>query len=242
MCTVTFIPVKDKFFITSNRDEKILRRPALPPDVHDLNANILYPKDTGAGGTWIAMHENSNAIVLLNGGFKKHTPLPPYVKSRGVVLLEIIKASSPSKAFNELNLSGVEPFTLVLLDNAVLYEYRWDGKFKHQKELDTTKSYIWSSVTLYNEEIIKKREQWFKKWLTENPQPTMRDILNFHLFTGDGDKHNDLRMNRNGEMLTLSVTGMEINNEKGTMQYYDLIKDKLYKKELRFTSSHALHE
>ena len=79
-----------------------------------------------------------------------------------------------------------------------------------------------------------------KEWLAKNPQPTMRDILNFHLFTGDGDKHNDLRMNRNGEMLTLSVTGMEINNEKGIMQYHDLLKNELYKQELHFTSLYAI--
>ena len=241
MCTVTFIPAKDKFFITSNRDEKILRKPALSPTAYSLEgANIIFPKDSGAGGTWIAMHENGNAIVLLNGCFKKHTPTPPYIKSRGIVLLEVIKTISPFKTFSELNLSGVEPFTLVLLDDSVLYECRWDGKIKYQKELNPTKSYIWSSVTLYNEEIIQKREQWFKEWLAKNPQPTMRDILNFHLFTGDGNKHNDLRMNRNGEMLTLSVTGMEINNEKGIMQYHDLLKNELYKQELHFTSLYAI--
>jgi hypothetical protein len=241
MCTVTFIPVKDKFFITSNRDEKILRKPALPPTVYNLEgASIIFPKDSGAGGTWIAMHENGNAIVLLNGGFKKHTSAPPYIKSRGIVLLDVIKTISPFKTFSVLNLSGVEPFTIVLLDNSVLYECRWDGKNKYRKELDIIKPYIWSSVTLYDNEIVQKREQWFKEWLAKNPQPTMRDILNFHLFTGDGDKHNDLRMNRNGEMLTLSVTGMEINNDKGTMQYYDLIKNELYKKELYFTSSYAI--
>jgi hypothetical protein len=241
MCTVTFIPVKDKFFITSNRDEKILRKPALPPTVYNLEgANIIFPKDSGAGGTWIAMHENGNAIVLLNGGFKKHTPAPTYIKSRGIVLLDVIKTTSPFKTFSELNLSGVEPFTIVLLGNSVLYECRWDGKSKHQKELDIIKPYIWSSVTLYDDEIVQKREQWFREWLDKKPQPTMRDILNFHLFTGDGDKHNDLRMNRNGEMLTLSLTGMEITNDKGTMQYYDLIKNELYKKELYFTSSYAI--
>jgi hypothetical protein len=31
---------------------------------------ITYPKDADAGGTWIAKHENGNAVVLLNGGFK----------------------------------------------------------------------------------------------------------------------------------------------------------------------------
>lgn len=241
MCTVTFIPAKDRFYITSNRDEKILRKPALIPTIYtEENAGVLYPKDAGAGGTWIALHENGNSIVLLNGGFEKHIPVPPYKKSRGLIVLELIKKEYPAKIFNELNLLGIEPFTIVLLDNDRLYECRWDGNIKHQKVLDITQPYIWSSVTLYTEEIIQKREQWFSKWISKNTEPSMQDILNFHLFTGDGDVNNDLRMNRNNEMLTLSVTGMEINNEKGIMHYHDLIKNETYQQQLTFTNSYAL--
>jgi len=241
MCTVTFIPARDKFFITSNRDEKVLRKPALPPKLYELgNGKIIFPKDMGAGGTWIAMHENGNAVVLLNGGFIKHTPAPPYAKSRGVILLEIISNMFPFKAFQQKQLSNIEPFTLVLVDNNELYECRWDGDKKHAKTLDTTRSHIWSSVTLYDKAVIQKREQWFNMWLAKNPNPTMKDILNFHLFAGDGDNHNDLRINRNGTMLTLSVTGMEINNSRGFMQYLDLAKNELYKEQLHFTSSLAV--
>ncbi|QEC66039.1 NRDE family protein [Panacibacter ginsenosidivorans] len=241
MCTVTFIPVKDKFFITSNRDEKILRKPALPPKAYTFGiATIIYPKDADAGGTWIAMHENGNAVVLLNGGFEKHIPAPSYKKSRGIVLLEVINAPSPLTRFHEISLSNIEPFTLVLLDDNNLYECRWDGDIKHAKELNNTKAHIWSSVTLYDKAIIQKREQWFIEWINTNPAPSMQDILHFHLFAGDGDDHNDLRMNRNNKMLTVSATGMEISNEKAIMHYLDLNNDKLYKQELRFSSSLAV--
>ena len=70
MCTVTFIPGKDRYFITSNRDEKMLRKPAIAPQPYVINGNTLvYPRDADAGGTWIAMNENGNAAVLLNGAF-----------------------------------------------------------------------------------------------------------------------------------------------------------------------------
>jgi len=238
MCTVTFIPVKNKLFITSNRDEKILRKPALPPKAYAvINATITYPKDADAGGTWIAMHENGNAVVLLNGGFKKHIPAPPYKKSRGIILLEIIADSKPYAAFHSVKLLNIEPFTLVLLDDNNLYECRWDGSSKHAVHLDKSKAHIWSSVTLYNKAIIQKREQWFREWLRRNPTPSMQDILQVHLFAGDGDNHNDLRMNRNNMMLTVSATGMEISNEKATMHYLDLTADKLYRQELHLSSS-----
>jgi len=241
MCTVTFIPVKDKYFITSNRDEKIVRKPALPPKAYKFgNATITYPKDADAGGTWIAMHENGNAVVLLNGGFEKHIPAPPYKKSRGIVLLEIISDSKPYVAFHGAKLLNIEPFTLVLFDDNNLYECRWDGNNKHAKQLDKSKAHIWSSVTLYDKAIIQKRERWFREWLNTNLTPSMQDILQFHLFAGDGDDHNDLRMNRNGMMLTVSATGMEITNEKAIIHYLDLNNDKLYKQELHFSSSIAV--
>jgi Transport and Golgi organisation 2 len=240
MCTVTFIPVKDKYFITSNRDEKKLRKPALPPKAYSHgDTTIIYPKDADAGGTWIAMHENGNAVVLLNGGFVAHITAPPYKKSRGIVLLEIISHTSPFVQFKQTDLSGIEPFTIVLLNNN-LYECRWDGKEKHSKQLDKTKPHIWSSVTLYDANVIQKREQWFREWLLKNPVPSMQDIIDFHLFAGDGDHHNDLRMNRNGIMLTLSATGMELNNEMGIMCYHDLQNNKRYKQELRYTSAYSL--
>ena len=137
MCTVTFIPSEDKYFITSNRDEKKLRKEALPPKTYAFgDANIIFPKDEGAGGTWIAMHENGNAVVLLNGGFVKHAPAPPYKKSRGVVLLEVISHPKPFEQFQAAMLAGIEPFTLVLLDNNNLYECRWDSQEKHMRHLD----------------------------------------------------------------------------------------------------------
>ncbi|MEP6846926.1 MAG: NRDE family protein [Panacibacter sp.] len=241
MCTVTFIPVKDKYFITSNRDEKKVRKPALAPTTYQFkNAKLIYPKDADAGGTWIAMHENGNAIVLLNGCFTKHISVPPYTRSRGVILLEIISTASPLVTFMDLVLAGIEPFTVVLLDDGNLYDCRWDGDKKHSKQLDKTKPHIWSSVTLYDEKVIQLREQWFEEWLSKNTNPSMQDILDFHLFAGEGDNHNDLRMNRNGMMLTLSTTGIELNNENAIMYYLDLNNNKIYKQELRFASSYAL--
>src|SRR3954465_10304679 len=98
MCTVTFIPVKDKVYITSNRDEKVVRKQALQPaEYYRKGAKLLFPKDPDAGGTWIALHENGNAVVLLNGAFEKHKPNPPYLRSRGIVMLDIIAEARPTR-------------------------------------------------------------------------------------------------------------------------------------------------
>ena len=65
MCTVSFVSSKDKIIITSNRDEKIVRPSAIPPQNYILNGkNIIYPKDPKAGGTWFVVDEKGTVLVL----------------------------------------------------------------------------------------------------------------------------------------------------------------------------------
>lgn len=238
MCTVTFIPVKNKYYITSNRDERLHRKQAIPPERYSYrDSTLIYPKDADAGGTWIAMHENGNTAVLLNGGFVRHVSLPPYRKSRGIVFLEVITDDVPVGKFLSMDLFHIEPFTLVVFAGNDLYECRWDGSRKYCTQLEKYRQYMWSSATLYDEEVIKRREQWFTKWLNETPLPTQLDILHFHQFAGNGDTYNNLRMNRNGMVFTVSVTGIELNDKKGIMHYLDLKDNMVYRQELEFVSS-----
>lgn len=226
MCTVSFIPAGKKVFLTSNRDEKHWRKPAIAPEWYSFNTGkILFPRDPDAGGTWIAGHENGNAIVFLNGAFRAHVKTPPYRMSRGLVLLELLDSASPYDKFNALDLRNIEPFTAVIWDNGQLYECRWDGKEKHPVKLDNSRAHIWSSCTLYEDAVIMKRKQWFINWMEKNTTPGQSEILDFHRFTGDGDSHNDLLMNRNGHEFTVSVTSMEINEGRVSMQYLDLLRN-----------------
>jgi hypothetical protein len=237
MCTVTFIPTDGKVFLVSNRDEKHSRADALSPMVYAASSGkLLYPKDGEAGGTWIALHESGNAAVLLNGGWEIHTPDPPYRKSRGLILLDLIQAGSPVSSFLSIDLLNIEPFTVVCLDNGKLWEGVWDGKNRHLSGKDETRPHIWSSVTLYDADIRARREGWFREWLIKYNDPLLKDILDFHQFTGDGDKQNDLLMNRNDHLYTVSITGMEIGKNKGKMLYNDLRNDRRFRSAIMFSS------
>ncbi len=238
MCTVSFISHKNKYYIVSNRDEHGSRKQALPPTVYTIHQKkIVFPKDADAGGSWIGMCENGNVCVLLNGAFHKHIPEPPYALSRGIIFLSIISSQNPLDAFSELDLLRIEPFTIVLLENGKLFECRWDGIDKHQKQLNTHHAYIWSSVTLYDPAMILQREQWFESFLQKITSPTLHDILNFHTFAGEGNCHTDLLMNRNDQMLTVSITGMEISPDFGIMEYHDLKTNQYFREKLSFVSA-----
>lgn len=237
MCTVTYIPSGDGIFLTSNRDERRGRAVALEPSVYEgSTGHLLYPKDAQAGGTWFAVHEKGHVLILLNGARVRHTPRGPYRKSRGLVLLDVADSESPLDQFKRLDLEGIEPFTLVLLEDGQLHECRWDGATKHHREPDPGEPHIWSSVTLYDQEVIQKREGWFAGWLLDNPDPGQETILRFHQFTGDGDRYNDLLMNRDDRMLTVSITSLRYGGGGGRMTYLDIPGRRSASRELKWAA------
>jgi hypothetical protein len=120
-----------------------------------------------------------------------------------------------------------------------LFECRWDGNQKYTTRLAGSAPHIWSSVTLYDAAVIEKRKKWFTKWLQQHPQPAPDDILHFHQFTGDGDTQNDLRMNRNGQVFTVSVTLLTLTDEMTQMHYLDLKNNNAFTQHLTVEKSMA---
>jgi uncharacterized protein with NRDE domain len=223
MCTVTFIPVNKSVFITHSRDEYNSRSKALPPERSVMYGTaMIFPKDGKAGGSWAGLNEFGHAAVLLNGAFKKHIPSPPYRKSRGLIFLELLSSPDLHLRFQSMNLHKIEPFTVIYWNGAVLYELRWDAERKYNVQLDAATPHMWSSATLYDDDIMHRRTSWLNEWRKKHPAPGIKDIMQFHLTGGEGDQSNDLRMNRNGEMSTLSITAMKLSRQSGMMKYLDL--------------------
>lgn len=226
MCTVTYLPLGDEVVITSNRDEKTTRARAIPPTENKIgNSRLAYPKDPKAGGSWIALNENGTMAVLLNGGWQKHHPKATYHKSRGLVFLDIVSAADMVSAFYKYELPEIEPFTLIIYSEGKLTEARWDGTAKHVRDLPADAPQIWSSVTLYDTDMIQQRERWFEEWKTLHPLPTVTDIRQFHHTAGEGNPECGLLINRDGFMKTVSITSIHLTSNSGTMKYHDLLEN-----------------
>ena len=237
MCTVSFIPGKDKCFITSNRDEKNNRKPAIAPAIYEFKSGkLVCPKDGDAGGSWIALHENGNAAVLLNGAFEKHPSNPPYRISRGLILLNVVASGDPVRRFDWISLDKIEPFTMIIVEKGDLYECRWNSNRKYCQQLRSHRPYIWSSATLYEDVAKEKRERWFASFLNKKPTPSQEDILRFHQFSGDGDMNTDMRMERNNSYSTVSITSILLATDWGSMKHLDLREEKMYEQKIDFTS------
>ena len=207
MCTVSFVSTRDSVIITSNRDEHIQRKNAAAPAFHELqHKKIIFPKDAKAGGTWFAAADNGTVAVLLNGAFVKHIASPPYRRSRGLIVLDIIENSDPFLFFTgKLDLEKIEPFTLVLYQSGILHELRWDGQHKFERSLNTAGNYIWSSATLYTDDVIGRRKNLFERFIDTGENITAPQVHRFHT-SNDGDNENGFVINRQTGMKTFSIT------------------------------------
>ncbi len=208
-----------------------MRPSAVPPKNYTLNGkNIIYPKDSKAGGTWYVVDEKGTVLVLLNGADEKHQVQLPYRKSRGLIVLEMISSTSAKGFWDEIDLENIEPFTLVLFQEQQLFQLRWNGAEKSALDLKTDKNYVWSSSTLYSKAIREQRSSWFYNFLDANAEITEDKMLHFHRCTETDNHEHGLVINRNGELKTLSITQSVIEKNKVMIRHLDLIADKEYSK------------
>lgn len=235
MCTVTFIPITgSEYILTSSRDEQTTRPSATSPQILKSGSNtLMYPMDPKGGGTWIACDSAGKTACLFNGAFKAHLPRYPYRHSRGLIVLDFFRFPDIQSFSRAYDLDNIEPFTLVIINNRTLIEFKWDGERTYLLNHDFTLPRIWSSVTLYDKEIVKSREMWFNEWINANQLPNQKDSINFHLKAGDGRKETDVLMERKEFSLrTVSITSVAVLENKIIMEYLDLINNKTSIKEL----------
>jgi hypothetical protein len=237
MCTITFIPVTgSEYILTSSRDEQTTRPSATGPEISKFGSHtLIYPKDPKGGGTWIACDNTGKTACLFNGAFYAHVPKYPYRHSRGLIVLDFFRFSDIQSFSEKYDLDNIEPFTLLIIQNRTLVEFKWDGERSYLLNHDFTLPRIWSSVTLYDREIIKSRELWFNEWLKTNQLSKQKDLIKFHLKAGDGRKETNVLMERKEFSLrTVSITSVVVLKDKIQMEYLDLINNKTTAKELEY--------
>jgi len=224
MCTVTYLP-KDNgdFILTSNRDEQVGRTTIAPEFYIKNDEHFLYPKDLKSGGTWIALSEAERVVCLLNGAYEAHKPGGSYAYSRGLVVKQVLEAENAKWAAEDIDLEGVEPFTLIVLDWSfmpICIELIWDGVKKDIRIL-SHRSKIWSSSTLYDKSVKSERESWFKDFQNKYPKASQQDILDFHKNENLGSMQTSIKMKR-PKVESVSITSIKKEGAEVSMYYLDL--------------------
>ncbi len=181
MCLVSFVPLKNSIVITSSRDEDTKRgKPVLVRDYIRGKKSLNFPQDV-KGGTWIGYDNFNNFLVILNGGRTRHQrAAAAYRKSRGLILLDLLDAADILSAWKGIDLTDIEPFTLLHYSpEGKLWEWIWDGNKKSTSQLDTKKGHCWLSSTLYTPEEWTRMKLRFQDILPALKTPEM--IRAFHL-------------------------------------------------------------
>ena len=223
MCTVTIIPQgENDFVLTSNRDEAP-NRSSLSPEFYTINnTKMLFPKDELSGGTWIGVSDKNRLVCVLNGGFTFHERKASYRMSRGVVAKDLLASENIKTTIEDYNFQDIEPFTMVIVDwnfSLKFYELIWDGSQKHFSVLPI-EAKIWSSSTLYSEDMKQQRLKWFEDFKNKT-ELNSESLLNFHNTAGHDNDDYGVVMDRHF-VKTTSITQVEKNNDAVTMRFNDL--------------------
>lgn len=198
MCIVSiFCKENSDFILTQNRDESILRPTSKIAERKSVGSKWYKgPTDLVSGGTWIYYSEDYTAC-LLNGGYEKHKHRPPYRKSRGLLMLDLLQYKSIDQFCEEINLQNIEPFTMVMLsrhsqEKTVLV---WDEKKKYREDVSKIPLIVRSSIPLYSETEIKNNQLAFMN--LKKPSPSTIAKLHF-----------ELRMRANSKYPTVQTTSI----------------------------------
>ena len=225
MCCVTIYKTKDqKLVITHNRDEQISRHQSSNEIITEMinDRKVWMPKDQTSKGTWVATNGELTGCIL-NGYEVNHIKKTKYKASRGTIIPLLFQINNVDKFIQEFDPIGYEPFTLLIIaQKKGIVEYGWDEQKINVKYLDTNKSHIYSSSTLYNDEVRKYREQLFFNWLKNDSSEN--DIWYLHTLKGNDHRH-FLNVNYNTEISTVAISQIILGTE-GIFHYDSLLGDK----------------
>lgn len=218
MCTVSYVPLKKGYVLTSNRDEDPARQTKLPDKMKLKNSTVIYsPIDVLKGGTWIAADDEGRTACLLNGAFTKHKRNVSYRKSRGQFVLDAFEATDFNSYVQSVFLENIEPFTLLLIEPNEIQKLVWDGIKKHSSHLPTDMPHLWSSSTLYTDEEHAKKEVFFLEEMN-NHGSGINEILQIH-----GKDEVTPFILGHSRLQTVSITQVIYNENQSSLNY--ILKD-----------------
>ncbi len=152
-------------------------------------------------------------------------------------MLDFFNYRNVNRFKQEYDFSGIEPFTLLIIEGTTgiqLHELIWDGLKLHVNNPDPGIPHIWSSVTLYSDRVRKERQRWFREWYQNQSGAKLEKLILFHKTGGAGDPGNNLLMNRNNEVRTVSISGIERNGDDLFFRYEDLLHNHISEKTYQF--------
>jgi hypothetical protein len=207
MCTVTFVPRSDGFYLAMNRDEQITRPSANPPAIFQQGGvENIYPLDN-EGGTWIAANSRGAAFTLLN--WNDTQKLGEKSRTRGSIVPAVVSSNCSEvvqSTLVQLDLDGILPFRLVGFFSAQkdVTEWRWDQRSLERKSMRWTMRQ-WCSSSLSDAKASSTRGKMFEQEATELDAGSLAWLRRLHASHNQGNRSFSHCVHR-GNVETLSYT------------------------------------
>ena len=94
--------------------------------------------------------------------------------------------------------------------------------------LNANENYIWSSSTLYSQNVRRQRAKWFTEFIENNSSLNEESMMHFHRYTMSENTEFGLVINRNDLLKTLSITQMVIENNRLSLTHVDLQNEEIF--------------
>ena len=218
MCILSYVPTKDGFVLTFNRDEVFSRKTKAPDHYTIDDQQLVFPKDTKYGGSWIGINETRSVVGCMLNAKGKSPKIPS--KSRGVIFIDNLIRGGVN--LNENELCHIAPFTLLFfyVQSQVVVKYYWDGIDLKRENNPMSSPLVLCSSSLYTEAIISELREEFKNQISDKSE-VENTTSSFHkkcLFY----KNHPIYLKKNSDIQTVSITTI-LKNKKGfTLTYADL--------------------
>ena len=213
MCTVSvlrgpFVDAPDdlRWRVVFNRDERVDRPEARPPQVHRHGGvTALYPLDPEGGGTWIAATSAGLVLALLNETAGTVASRPP--RSRGLVVTQLLSSRSLEEVqfrLGQLPLEEYRPFRLLAVGDVGVLEAAAAGDIRWRIH-EPDARFVRASSSVAPAATVRKRRALFER-LVSGASLAAQDA--FHRHHGHSDPDASVIVRR-PDAVTVSLTTID---------------------------------
>lgn len=221
MCTMTWFVKEGGYELFFNRDERVSRRRAELPSMHQsAGVQYLSPIDADAGGTWIAANQYGVTVCLLN--HYQFEQIETYKKwiSRGEMVREFASTIDLKQAeaqFDALDLDDYRAFRMFIIarDGGNLLCV-WDG---HSARIERNVTNPKSSSSVDAKHVKSLRKQLFSDMnLLESKN--VEDYLYYHSSHMPSRSKESVCMHRD-DANTISLSHVSVSEQSVSFRYAD---------------------
>jgi hypothetical protein len=220
MCTVTLIAGRSGYALGMNRDEKLTRLSALPPQRLRLGkGEALFPSEP-SGGAWVGVNDCGITLALINW-YSVRERACGRVISRGDIVRSLLGEDSFSAIAESIAvqpLHSVNPFRLIgIFPERRVVEWRWDIQQLHSFD-HPWRTRAWISSGFDEPGAQRVRGNFFAEALSDAEAETLPWLRRLHASHAPRVGPYSMCMHRD-DAATVSYTEIEVAGGSATLRY-----------------------